>query len=54
MHTRQYSRQQEKRNRIGNGTLVIGVDIGSDFNAACFAYSALWFLSSSYEKVEIR
>jgi len=41
MHTRQYSRQQEKRNRIGNGTLVIGVDIGSDFNAACFAYSAL-------------
>ena len=36
MHTKQYSRQQEKRNRIGNGTLVIGMDIGSDFNAACF------------------
>jgi len=36
MHTKQYSRQQEKRNRIGNGTLVIGMDIGSEFNAACF------------------
>jgi transposase len=36
MHAKQYSRQQEKRNRIGNRTLVIGMDIGSDFNAACF------------------
>ncbi len=29
MHTKQYSRQQEKRNRIGNQTLVIGMDIGA-------------------------
>ncbi len=36
MHTKQYSRQQEKRNRIGKQTLVIGMDIGSEFNAACF------------------
>ena len=36
MHTKQYSRQQEKRNRIGNQTLVVGMDIGSEFNAACF------------------
>jgi transposase len=36
MHTKQYNRQQEKRNRIGNQTLVIGMDIGSEFNAACF------------------
>ncbi len=36
MLTRQYSRQLEKRNRIGTGTLVIGIDIGSECNAACF------------------
>ena len=36
MHTKQYSKQQEKRKRIGNQTLVIGMDIGSEFNAACF------------------
>jgi len=36
MHTKQYSRQLEKRNRIGTGTLIIGMDIGSEFNAACF------------------
>jgi transposase len=36
MHTKQYNRQQEKRNRIGNQTLVVGMDIGSEFNAACF------------------
>ncbi len=36
MPTRQHSRQLEKRNRIDNRTLVIGMDIGSDFNAACF------------------
>ena len=36
MHTKQFNRQQEKRNRIGNQTLVVGMDIGSEFNAACF------------------
>jgi len=36
MHTKQYNRQQEKRKRIGDQTLVIGMDIGSEFNAACF------------------
>jgi len=36
MHTKQYSKQQEKRKRIGNQTLIIGMDIGSEFNAACF------------------
>ena len=36
MHTKQYSKQLEKRKRIGNQTLVIGMDIGSEFNAACF------------------
>ncbi len=36
MHEKQYSKQQEKRKRIGNRTLVIGMDIGSEFNAACF------------------
>jgi transposase len=36
MHTKQYSRQVEKRKKIGNRTLVVGMDIGSEFNAACF------------------
>ncbi len=36
MHTKQYNSQQEKRNRIGGKTLIIGMDIGSEFNAACF------------------
>jgi transposase len=36
MHKKQYSRQLEKRKRIGDQTLVIGMDIGSEFNAACF------------------
>ena len=36
MHRKQYSKQQEKRKRIGDQTLVIGMDIGSEFNAACF------------------
>lgn len=36
MHTKQYSRQVQKRKKIGNRTLVIGMDIGSAFNAACF------------------
>jgi hypothetical protein len=34
MHTKQYNSQQEKRKRIGDRTLVIGMDIGSEFNAA--------------------
>jgi transposase len=36
MHKKQYSRQVEKRKSIGNRTLVVGMDIGSEFNAACF------------------
>ena len=36
MHTKQYSKQVQKRKKIGNRTLVIGMDIGSAFNAACF------------------
>ncbi len=36
MHNQQYSKQLEKRKRIGDHTLVIGIDIGSEFNAACF------------------
>ena len=36
MHNKQYSKQLEKRKRIGDRTLVIGMDIGSEFNAACF------------------
>ncbi len=36
MHNKQYSKQLEKRKRIGDHTLVIGIDIGSEFNAACF------------------
>jgi activator of 2-hydroxyglutaryl-CoA dehydratase len=35
MHTKQYIRQMEKRQRIGRHTLVIGIDIGSEFNAVC-------------------
>ena len=35
MHTKQYTRQVEKRKRIGNRTLVVGMDIGSEFNAVC-------------------
>ena len=36
MHTRQYTKQMEKRSMIGEHTLVVGLDIGSEFNAACF------------------
>jgi transposase len=36
MHNKQYSKQMGKRSRIGNNTLVVGMDIGSEFNAACF------------------
>jgi len=36
MHTKQYSKQMEKRSRIGEHTLVVGMDIGCEFNAACF------------------
>src|SRR5512135_2930436 len=36
MHTKQYSRQVQKRKKIGNRTLVVGMDIDSEFNAACF------------------
>jgi len=36
MLKKQYSRQVQKRKRIGNRTLVVGIDIGSAFNAACF------------------
>ena len=36
MHTKQYNRQMEKRQMIGDHTLVVGMDIGSEFNAACF------------------
>lgn len=35
MHTKNYNRQVEKRQRIGNATLVIGMDIGCEFNAMC-------------------
>jgi transposase len=35
MHNKHYSKQMEKRSRIGNRTLVVGMDIGSEFNAAC-------------------
>ena len=31
-----YSKRMEKRSRIGDHTLVVGMDIGSEFNAACF------------------
>jgi len=30
-----YTRQIDKRQRISNRTLVIGIDIGSEFNAVC-------------------
>jgi transposase len=36
MHSKHYSKQMEKRQRITERTLVIGMDIGSEFNAACF------------------
>ena len=36
MHSKQYTKQMEKRSRIGEHTLVVGMDIGSEFNAACF------------------
>ena len=36
MHNKQYTKQLEKRSRIGEHTLVVGMDIGSEFNAACF------------------
>lgn len=35
MRMKQYTRQMEKRQRITNRTLVIGIDIGSEFNAVC-------------------
>jgi transposase len=35
MHTKNYNRQVEKRQRIGEATLVIGMDIGCEFNAMC-------------------
>ena len=36
MRNKQYTRQMEKRSRIGDHTLVVGMDIGNRFNAACF------------------
>src|SRR5512136_1780631 len=36
MRSKHYSKQMEKRQRITEHTLVIGMDIGSEFNAACF------------------
>jgi len=36
MHNKHYIKQMEKRSRIGDHTLVVGMDIGSEFNAACF------------------
>ena len=36
MHSKHYSKQMEKRQRITGHTLVVGMDIGSEFNAACF------------------
>jgi len=35
MHNKHYSKQMEKRQRITERTLVLGMDIGSEFNAAC-------------------
>lgn len=35
MHMKNYTRQIEKRQRITGRTLVIGIDIGSEFNAVC-------------------
>jgi transposase len=36
MHNKHYIKQMEKRSRIGDHTLVVGMDIGREFNAACF------------------
>lgn len=36
MHSTHYSKQMEKRQRTTEHTLVVGMDIGSEFNAACF------------------
>jgi transposase len=36
MRNKQYTSQMEKRSRIGNHSLVIGMDIGKNFNAVCF------------------
>jgi transposase len=36
MRNKQYSRQVDKRKSIGDRTLVVGMDIGKGFNAACF------------------
>ena len=36
MRNKQYTSQMEKRSRIGNHSLVIGMDIGNTFNAVCF------------------
>lgn len=35
MRMKNYTRQIEKRQRIGVDTMVIGIDIGSEFNAVC-------------------
>lgn len=35
MRMKEYTRQIEKRQRITSHTLVIGIDIGSEFNAVC-------------------
>lgn len=35
MRMKNYTRQIEKRQRIGSHTLVIGIDIGKEFNAVC-------------------
>lgn len=35
MRMKEYTRQIEKRQRITSSTLVIGIDIGSEFNAVC-------------------
>lgn len=35
MRMKEYTRQIEKRQRITGSTLVIGIDIGSEFNAVC-------------------
>ena len=36
MSKKDYSRQLEKRQRIKEGTLIVGVDIGRQFNAVGF------------------
>jgi hypothetical protein len=35
MRMRNYTKQIEKRQKIANRTLVVGIDIGSKFNAVC-------------------